>query len=204
MAILVIRHGETELNAARILQLPGAALSSRGVDQARRLARRLADRPLGAILASDLERAHATARYLHEATGAPIELDPELRERDFGDLRGTPYSEIKVNIFSDDFCPPGGEDGAIFHARVDRAWERIAALAARTRGDLAIVTHGLVCRSLAEHHFALPADLTLPARWENTCLTIVGSQPPHRVERIGCSAHLDPASYPDGLEPSGV
>ncbi|MFQ5696737.1 MAG: histidine phosphatase family protein [Myxococcota bacterium] len=200
MAILVIRHGETELNAARVLQPPGAALSVRGVEQARLLARRLADRPLAAILASDLERAHATARQLHEVTGAPIELDPELRERDFGDLRGTPYSEIEVDIFSDAYRPPGGEDGATFHARVDRAWRRIAEIAGRTRGDLAVVTHGLVCRSLAEHHFALPSGLTLPTRWRNTCLTIVESRPPYRVERIACAAHLGPASLADPVE----
>ena len=43
MSILLIRHGETALNAARIVQHPETPLNERGVGQARRLAERLAD-----------------------------------------------------------------------------------------------------------------------------------------------------------------
>jgi broad specificity phosphatase PhoE len=42
MPILLIRHGETDSNAARIVQTPDVPLSARGVAQAERLARRLA------------------------------------------------------------------------------------------------------------------------------------------------------------------
>ena len=43
--ILLIRHGETELNAKRVLQPPETPLSERGVAQAERLARRLETDP---------------------------------------------------------------------------------------------------------------------------------------------------------------
>ena len=42
MTILLIRHGETALNAARIVQPADTPLSERGIAQARALARRLA------------------------------------------------------------------------------------------------------------------------------------------------------------------
>ena len=62
MAILLVRHGETALNAARVMQPPDTALSARGVAQAQALGRRLALRGgVGAILSSDLPRALDTA-----------------------------------------------------------------------------------------------------------------------------------------------
>jgi broad specificity phosphatase PhoE len=79
----------------------------------------------------------------------------------------------------------------VFHERVDRAWAAVQAAAARTGGHLAVVTHGLVCRSLAERHLILPPGASPPERWENTALTIVEGPAPWRVQRLNCVAHLD-------------
>ena len=43
MTLYLIRHGETEANAARVLQQPEMPLSARGQAQARRLGERLAE-----------------------------------------------------------------------------------------------------------------------------------------------------------------
>src|SRR2546422_5707448 len=51
------RHGETEGNAARIVQRPESPLSARGAVQAERLARRLAREGIAQIVSSDLARA---------------------------------------------------------------------------------------------------------------------------------------------------
>ena len=128
--IFLIRHGETEGNAARIVQLPDAPLSPRGIAQAERLAHRLAVEGIALILSSDLERAMTTAEHVRRATGAPIAFDPLLQERNFGVLRGTPYAELNFDPFASDYEPPTGETWPIFHARVDRAWEAIQARAA--------------------------------------------------------------------------
>ena len=45
MAIVLVRHGETESNAQRVLQHPETPLSERGLAQARRVAERLARAP---------------------------------------------------------------------------------------------------------------------------------------------------------------
>src|SRR6266446_2518609 len=97
-----------------------------------------------------------TAARLHDVTGAPLAFDPLLQERNFGDVRGTPYADLGIDLFAPDYAPPNGETWPAFHARVDRAWARIQELAAASRGHLAVVTHGLVCRSLAERHLVLP------------------------------------------------
>ena len=190
--VFLIRHGETEGNALRIVQHPHVPLSPRGLVQAERLARRLAAEGIARIVASDYARAVATAEHLQRATGAPLVIEPLLRERNFGDLRGRPYAELGFDMFEPDYAPPNGETWPMFHERVDRAWAKVQELAAATSdGSLAVVTHGLVCRSLAARHLILGDGVVAPERWENTSLTIVDWPAPWRVRLLNCVTHLD-------------
>jgi broad specificity phosphatase PhoE len=203
MSIFLIRHGETLGNAARVVQLPDNPLSPRGVAQAERLARRLQPERIAGILSSDLTRAVMTAEAIRRATGAPVRYDALLQERSFGDLRGTAYADLDVDPFALDYQPPNGESWPVFHARVSRAWMAVQQVADHAGGHLAVVTHGLVCRSLATHHLILPDGEDVPLRWENTALTIVEGPPPWRVSLLNSIAHLDdPAAVP--LSESGA
>ena len=189
--IFLIRHGETAGNAARIVQRPDIPLSERGIAQAERLARRLGGAGIGGILSSDLRRAAMTADHLSQATGLTIAFESLLHERNFGDIRGTAYADLGFDPFDPDYAPPNGETWDVFHARVDRAWTRVRDVAAATTGHLAVVTHGLVCKSLAARHLALPDGEGVPERWENTSVTIVDARAPWRVSLLNCCAHLD-------------
>ncbi len=192
MSIFLIRHGETASNAARIVQTPETPLSERGLAQADRLAQRLAEPGIANILSSDLPRAAMTAERLRAATGAPIDLDQGLQERNYGEIRGRAYAVLGVNILALDYEPPGGERWADFHARVDAVWERIVAASGRSAGNLAVVTHGLVCYSLALRHLKLPPGTETPMHWRNASLTILEAEPPWAVVRLlNCTAHLD-------------
>jgi broad specificity phosphatase PhoE len=209
--IFVIRHGETPGNAARVVQTPDTPLSERGIEQAERLGRRLSGQGIGHILASDLTRAAMTAERLADAIGAPVEYDSLLQERNFGAVRGTAYADLDVDLFAADYAPPEGEDWATFHARVARAWARVRAVASQcdptgqsdptdqTPRHLAVVTHGLVCFSLAQNHFTLAPGAVAPMRFGNTSLTIVDAAPPWTVRLLNCTAHLDATSAPDGI-----
>lgn len=188
--ILLARHGETDSNAARIVQLPDARLSAAGRQQAERLAVRVAECGIAHILCSDMARALETAAPIAARTGVPITVDPLLRERDFGDLRGTPYDELRVDPFAIDYAPPNGETGAAFHERVAQAWTLVTQLASRVNGSLLVVTHGLVCHALAERHLSLAAGTRVPERWHNTALTWIDPAPPWRVQRLHCIQHL--------------
>jgi probable phosphoglycerate mutase len=194
MQIFVIRHGETPSNAARIVQTPETPLSERGIRQAERVAQRLASNGIERIVASDLPRAAMTARRIQGETGAELSHDPLLQERNFGDARGTPYDELAGDLFAADFEPPNGESWATFDARVVRAWRRVHEIATSSTGNLAVVTHGLVCVSLARHHFTLPAGQSAPLRFANTSVTIVDGAPPWTVSTLNCDAHLDAES----------
>jgi probable phosphoglycerate mutase len=193
--IFLIRHGETLGNASRTVQLPDNPLSPRGLAQAERVARRLEREGIGAILSSDFARAAQTAEHLARVTGLPVGHDALLQERNFGDLRGTPYAELAFDMFAPGYAPPNGETWEVFHERVDRAWALIRERAATAAGPLAVVTHGLVCRSLAGRHLVLPDGQAVPERWENTAVTIVdrpgGGDSAWRVRLLNCVAHLD-------------
>jgi probable phosphoglycerate mutase len=197
MSIFLIRHGETLGNASRTVQLPDNPLSPRGAVQAARLARRLESEGIAAIISSDYARAVATADELQRTTGAPTRHSSLLRERNFGDLRGTPYARLDFDMFAPGYAPPNGETWDVFHARVDRAWALVQEVAAVTPGHLAVVTHGLVCRALAARHLVLPPGEPPPLAWGNTALTIIDHPAPWRVRLLNCTAHLDdPDSRP--------
>jgi probable phosphoglycerate mutase len=153
-------------------------------------------------VSSDFARAVATAERLREVLGAPVTIEPLLRERNFGDLRGRPYAELDVDMFAPGYAPPNGETWEAFHARVDRAWSRLQALATATDGHLAVVTHGLVCRSLAARHLTLPEGACVPLRWENTSVTIVDCPSPWRVRLLNCIAHLEADAAPTDASPA--
>lgn len=200
MAIYLVRHGETPGNAARVFQTPDVPLSARGEEQARRLARRLANAGVARILSSDFARAAGTAEALRVATGAPLGFEPLLQERSFGDLRGRPYAELDFDPFAPNYTPPAGESWEAFHARVDGAWERVRSTALETGGHLAVVTHGLVCFSLVSRHAERDQADTPLLGFANTSLTIIGQTPPHPVELLACTDHLgEEDAAPGGL-----
>src|SRR5213079_3071563 len=63
-------------------------LSDFGRRQARQLAEELDGEQFDAIYASDLARARETAEIVGERLGLPVELDPDLREKDWGTWEG--------------------------------------------------------------------------------------------------------------------
>ena len=203
MSILLIRHGETALNVARVLQPADTPLSARGIEQAEALARRLATIGVAAIVSSDLPRALRTAEAIAAATGARIETSALLQERNFGDWRGQPYDGLGFDPLTMLEAPPGGESAAVFEQRVARAFAHIVRLRSALRGNVAVVTHGLVLRTLLATHVRLPPGIAEPAHLGNTGLSIIDAQPPHAATRVNCTQHLEPGTRDDANALSG-
>ncbi len=203
MSILLIRHGETPLNVARVLQPTDTPLSARGIAQAHALARRLADMNVSAVLASDLPRAWQTAEIIAAATGAPLEATELLRERNFGDWRGRAYDTLPGDPLAMTSTPPGGESAPVFEARVAQAFALIARRGAATRGSLAVVTHGVVIRSILAGHVRLPDGVAPPTHLGNTGLSVFDARPPHLATLVNSTGHLDAAALDDPHALSG-
>jgi broad specificity phosphatase PhoE len=191
MALFLIRHAETALNAARVLQPADTPLSPTGLRQSDALALRIARLGPAAIVSSDLPRALRTAEAIAIATGLPIVANPLLRERDFGELRGLPYDGLGFDPLAMSAAPPGGESAPAFARRVALAFEALVTMRATLKGPLAIVTHGLVIRAILGAHAELPGVMQAPTRIGNTSLTIVDAEPPHAVTLLDCTRHLD-------------
>ncbi|HEY2297020.1 MAG TPA: histidine phosphatase family protein [Jatrophihabitans sp.] len=77
----LLRHGEVD-NPDGVLygRLPGYRLSDLGIAQAKVAAEFLAERPIGHIVSSPLERARQTAAPLAELAGRTVEIDLRLIE----------------------------------------------------------------------------------------------------------------------------
>jgi len=165
-AILLIRHGETVWNrAGRVQGWQDSPLTEAGAAQARALAERLGGERVERLIASDLGRARDTAAPVAERLGLPIELDPGVRERNYGIFEGRTYAEIErdhpeayafLTRRDPAYAIPGGESGAGFAARVLEALERIAA--AHAGRCIAVVTHGGVLGVLYRHAARLLPD----------------------------------------------
>lgn len=173
--LILIRHGETDWN--RELRFQGqldVPLNAIGLEQARRVAERMAREPVQALVSSDLQRALQTAQAV---AGRLQALDPirdaALREQHFGIVEGLQVADIKARYsqaweqwvrFEADFSFEGGESTRIFHARVLAA---VRALARQHAGQtLAVVTHGgvldMVYRSARGLPLSGPRESEIP------------------------------------------
>src|SRR6476469_9860646 len=132
--LLLVRHGETDWNAKGRLQgHTDRPLSDYGRRQAQQLAGELEDEELEAIYASDLARARETAEIVGARLGLPVVLDPDLREKDWGNWEGLTSTErLGVELV--------GESTEQHQIRMLAALGRIAAK--HPYGRVLVVTHG--------------------------------------------------------------
>jgi probable phosphoglycerate mutase len=132
--LLLIRHGETDWNAAGRLQgHTDRPLNEYGRRQARELADRLARDGIQAVYASDLARARETAEILGARLGLDVVVDPDLREKNWGSWEGLTSDERAQIEFE-------GESTEAHRERVLRAVQRIAE--AHPGERVAVVMHG--------------------------------------------------------------
>ena len=148
--LVLIRHGETDMN--RELRFQGhlnVGLNAIGLEQARRLAARMAGEKADAVYASDLLRAQQTATPIADELALPPLADPGLREQHFGRVEGMRVDDIQRDLpeawagwlrFDEDFAMPEGESTREFHARVMEAVQRL--VAAHPQQRVVVVTHG--------------------------------------------------------------
>jgi len=205
--ILLIRHGETDWNAARRLQghidIP---LNAEGERQAAALGQALRDEALDAIVASDLQRALQTARAVAQHRGLPVQTDAGLRERCYGAFEGMNYHEIGQRYpieyaawqarDVDAPVPPGARVGESFRQFYTRTVAAIRHWAEQHAGQkIALVAHGGVLE--CAYRAALQLPLSTPRNFpvlnasinrlsvRNGALTLTG---------WGDVAHLDQAT----------
>ena len=147
--LFLVRHGETEWSrSGQHTSRTDLPLTEAGVEQARRLAERLARERFAAVFTSPRLRARETCRIAGLDRDAVVTDD--LAEWDYGRYEGRTTDDIRSDepgwtIWTADVRGAGGEAADDVGRRVDRVID--AALAAG--GDIAIFGHGHCLRILA-------------------------------------------------------
>jgi ribonuclease H / adenosylcobalamin/alpha-ribazole phosphatase len=154
---VLLRHGETALSAERRFAGRGdIPLTETGLAQAAAAAAWLAARGgIDVIVTSPLQRARQTAQAVATAAGAPLEVEDDLAETDFGKWEGMTFAEVQARwpeelsawLASTDVAPPGGESFAAVTRRVVAALNRL--LAAHEGKTLVLVSHVTPIKTLA-------------------------------------------------------
>ena len=194
MSIYLIRHGQTNGNRDRILQTPDTPLSDLGHRQAKQLAQTFQNISIENIICSDYMRTQQTAAPLRAIKQPTFSLQPLLRERSFGDLRGRPYGEINADFFAESYAPPNGETHQQFIERVNHAWECVLTTHQNMQGSLIVMTHGLVLREIIKQHLTVDEAISPLSDFQNTCITEVNATDKKTVLRLCDAQHLDKTS----------
>lgn len=166
--VIVLRHGQTDHNAAGVWQGQlDSHLSAVGEEQARNAAAALSAFAIDRVVASDLSRAAETGRVVAEAVGVPLELDERLREIHAGEWQGLTGAQVREQFPEDQDRLLSGED-----FKRGRTGESVADVADRADAALAdllgalepghtvlLATHGVTGRTIAAQLAGIPQEL---------------------------------------------
>ena len=193
-----VRHGETVWHHEnRYAGSSDVALTDRGWVQASALAEWAAETPIGRVLSSDLSRAVGTARLSADALGVDLEIDPRLREVDFGRGEGLTTEQMREAFPAEraafEAMPattplPGGESGRSAVARAGAVLVELAASGTETL----VVAHTTLGRLLLCHLIGLPLDSyrrTFPSVGNGT-VTTFRLPPVESVDDLAGTAQL--------------
>lgn len=166
--LLLIRHGRTTANADRLLagRTPGVHLDDTGRDQARAAGERIAGLPVVAVHSSPMERCLETIEHL--GLNAPITIDDDLTECDYGDWSNRRLAELAdeplwqtVQTQPSAAAFPGGEAMVNLWARATRTIRNTARRIDAEHGKDAIwaaVAHGDVIKAILAEALAMHLD----------------------------------------------
>ena len=173
--LILVRHGETLHNVARITQgWSDSELSERGREQVQRLAERIAAMKPTALYSSPLGRAMFTARAIADSTGLEIVQLDDLREMNYGRWEGRAFMDIRREdeeiyrrwIAEEEWPCPEGESHADVRARLQRAF------AAVNSERPVLVAHGTAIRIGATTLLNLPLMSALRFAQDNASLNL--------------------------------
>ncbi|MFR9752719.1 histidine phosphatase family protein [Nocardia sp. 004] len=179
--LILVRHGETQGNVAKLLdtRVPGLPLTERGAAQAKVFGESLL-RPPRALFSSEALRARQTARYIEAATGVAAMVLAGLHEVQAGDLEGA-HTEEAHQTFQRIYRAwhegdltmrvPGGESARDV---LDRFLPAIAELRETylspdgAEGDVVLVSHGAAMRLIGRQLTDVQPPFTTNNHLDNT------------------------------------
>jgi broad specificity phosphatase PhoE len=145
---VLARHGESELNAARVVNGDPSVegrLTEKGRQEARLLGQQLRNVPLELCVVTRFGRTRETAEIALEGREVPVEVESLLDDVNIGELEGKSIDDYRAwkraNTRHDPF--PGGES---LDAAAVRYGRGLQALLARPERSILVVTHEIPVR----------------------------------------------------------
>lgn len=179
--ILLLRHGELDTGNRKVyVGQANVPLNATGVSRAHSWGKIMQNFNIGKIISSDLKRCAETAQIIAAKLKLTVEMDKSWREISFGQWDGRSFEEVQqeypemVANRHTDFLhmrPPQGENFLDLEERVVRAFETL--LTQETDGNLLVVTHAGVMRTLLAHLMGLPAENIFHIFQDFACLNII-------------------------------
>lgn len=171
MKVYFVRHGQTELNAARQLQHPETPLSENGRQQASFVAKRFTSIEIDTIIASDLPRAKVTAEIIAERIQKPISFTPLLRElKKPSEYRGKTYDDpvtVEINKQMKEHALDRNwhySDEENFYDLYERASKAVTSFEELGKDNLLVVSHSATIRMMIA--VMIFADMLTPEMFE--------------------------------------
>lgn len=186
MELLLVRHGESENNAAgRIQGTNDSLLTERGRAQAETVGAWLSEREFrwSTAYASPLARAKETAEIIAKRTGFPAPVvDEDLAEVAVGSLEALTRDDIEqrhptfmTRAITDlgDFSEFGGESYDSVQARTRRVLTRLEQAHRATADRVLVVAHGGINFQLVKAAVCLPVPRVCILHWGNCTATLL-------------------------------
>ncbi|HLT08268.1 MAG TPA: histidine phosphatase family protein [Cyclobacteriaceae bacterium] len=181
LKVYLLRHGETTFNADnnRYCGRTDAALTHRGIEQAKEVARLVKGIRFDAVYSSPLTRAYQTAQIA--SGGLPVEKVEKLIEADFGDWEGKTRAEFVAEnpklwerwCDDPDHTPAGGrgETGLEVAERVEHFFQELQEK--YPSGTVMVVAHNGVNRLFLARKLGMPLKNYRRIVQENSSITII-------------------------------
>lgn len=152
VTVFLIRHGESVFGEERLCGWSNVHLSNKGREQATNLAERLKYIKFSRIISSDMIRTIETAEIINRFHRLKIEIEPGIRELNYGLWEGKSRKEIEKEFpkeynawrLDNSIAPPEGESAIEVYERSKKAIEKI--IEETCYGNILIVAHKSVNR----------------------------------------------------------
>lgn len=171
--VYFVRHGQSTSNVDEIVQGLDDPLTPEGERQALRLAERIKNLTVGALISSDALRAKETAKAISEAVDMPVaysELFREIRRPAslVGMSRNDPEYQAFLKLEEEHFGEEGWrfEDGENYEDICARGEAALTYLETHESDDIVVVSHGYFLRFLVTM-ILLEKEMMLPV-WQHT------------------------------------
>jgi broad specificity phosphatase PhoE len=174
--IFLLRHGESTANRENVFGgWSDAPLTELGIAQAKAIRKRLGKEEIQFAYCSDLIRTRQTIQ--HANLRCEIEYSASLRERNYGELEGRPWSALKdpEKFHFDPFArPPKGETPEEVQARVVKYFEQ--KIAKDPNEKVLVVSHHGPLVLLAMHILGMPLEKWRTLALGNAGLSILSKE----------------------------